>query len=354
MKCPICRKEYKNIIGHCKRSKEENHNKLYNLFINDKRDLSKEDKIIDIYNNNEFNYEVSYKNIEYINCNGECRKCYKDWKEDYNNCKQERKLKFEEQEKEYIKKVDNNPLELLRYFYNKTNTNSPSIPRETHQIKLLINKGYDKEDIKITMDFLIKRKNIDLRFLNRSIDEALLEYRYKKQMKEKGTLPNLLYIFHRKAKTNMINLIGEVNKLQMLIDEGYTIEDIKNCMKYMLSKNCKIINYIPNMIDEAKEFYKEKDKDEEIKNDLKYAIIKLNNNTDKKIIDIAKNIYNKGEFFKDYTKLEWAYIVNLSLDKDMIIQGIEEKKHRPWYYENNIVDYEDEFKKWLEEQKNVL
>ena len=255
------------------------------------------------------------------------------------------------------KKINpNSSPNLLKYFYDKVNKTSPGFARECKQIKNLLDKKYTPDQIRLTMDFLIKRKNVDLRYLNRSIEDAIMEDKYMKDIKIKDSASYLVKLFHSKLNVNLnvFNFIGEVNKVQSVLDEGYTPLQVKQTIKYMQNKNCKIINFLPNMIEEAIEFYKINNNSSFLDNDLKYNLTNL------EIIDIkykneaiekAKEIFKDKSYFKEYTKFEWAYLIKLDLNKELIEDGIEDKKNNNWFFNKNFVQYkENEFFDWLKKQ----
>lgn len=375
--CPICKKVCNGKTGllqHLSKNKENNHQNLYKMYkqLNDKTI-----NINDLYNDNKDKFtemEIPYKNIKCENCNGNCRLCYKEWKEDFNSCDNERKKAFVKQEKKYMQFIDNQKIKekkkiekrnnpdnvsnLLRYFYDHTGTKSPNYSKECGQIKNLLKKNYTPDQIRLTMNYLIKRKNVDLRFLNRKIEEALLEDKYEKDIKVMNSASYLVKLFHDKLKTklNKFNFVNEVNKIQMVLDEGYTPLEIKQTIKFMKNKDCKNINFLPNMIEEAIEEYKENNKNELtfIENDLKYNMIDLLS-IDKKYKNIAlqkaKEIFIGKTYFKPYSKFEWAYLIKLNLDNDLINNGILDIKENGWYYINNLVSYnEKDLFDWLKEQ----
>ena len=369
--CPICRKALTTKAStalHLSKTKEENHQRLYELY---KQDKNKDLK--DIYEENKDLFtkiEPSYKNVKCESCNGNCRLCYKEWKEEFNECNNERKRLFIKQEQKFINFVDeqvkkekrkkkinpNSSPNLLKYFYDKVNKTSPGFARECKQIKNLLDKKYTPDQIRLTMDYLIKRKNIDLRYLNRSIEDAIIEDKYTKDIKIKDSASYLVKLFHSKLNVNLniFNFIGEVNKIQSVLDEGYTPLQVKQTIKYMQNKNCKIINFLPNMIEEAIEFYNNNNNNSFLENDLKYNLTNL------EIIDIkykneaikkAKEIFKDKSYFKEYTKFEWAYLIKLDLNKELIEDGIEDKKNNNWFFNKNFVQYkENEFFDWLKKQ----
>jgi DNA-binding GntR family transcriptional regulator len=381
--CPICKNSYdtnRSLCMHISKTKENNH-----ILLNKLRQADKEKSVMEVYLNNQVEFtevEVPYKNIQCENCSGNCRLCYKEFKEEFKACKQDRKEAFVKQEQMYIvslekkekakvakakqkKKDDPNSVgNLMKYFYNKTETLSPSFSKECGQLKNLLNKGYTGDEIRITMDYLIDRKNVDLRFINRSIEEALVEQKYKNELNILNTAPYLVNLFHTKlgVNLNMFNLVKESNKIQQVLDAGYTPLDIKKTIKYMQHKEVKVLNYIPNMIEEALDFYAEKSsaendskKIEDIVSELRFSMTSIENIEDKykdTALKCAEKIFiDKSYFKKDLTKFEWAYSINLSLTKDLIKDGIAEKNNKKWLCETNNCNYsKEDFLNWLKKQ----
>ena len=53
----------------------------------------------------------------------------------------------------------------------------------------------------------------------------------------------------------------------------------------------------------------------------------------------------------EYTKFEWAYLIKLDLNKELIEDGIEDKKNNNWFFNKNFVQYkENEFFYLLKKQ----
>jgi len=375
VKCPICGKLCASkgyLLNHLSKTQDTTHQALYSLY---KKSSDKD--VLDTYENNKDTLpkqEPSYKDVYCEKCNGNCKLCYKEWKDEYfEQCQEQRKILFIKQEEKFIKNIDkqknkkqkkpnpNSTPNLVKYFYSKTNTQSPGFARECNQVKILLKRQYTPEQIKLTMDYLIKRKNIDLRFLNRSIEEAILEKKYKDDIKIKDSASYLVKLFHKSTKVilNSFSFINEVNKIQTMLDDGYTPLQIKQTMKYMILKDIKTFNFLPNMIDEAILFFKDKeptnDKLKVIHDDLKYNISDLT--------QIKQQYYQEGEKFARqfysnksyseqlYTKFEYAYKVKLNLDKDLIQDGIKDKQQNKWGFRRmyNGIN-EDDFFVWLKNQ----
>jgi predicted transcriptional regulator len=381
--CPICKNSFdtnRSLCMHISKTKENNH-----ILLNKLRQVDKTKTILEVYLNNKSQFtemEVSYKNIECENCSGNCRLCYKEFKDEFKTCSQDRKKAFVKQEQMYIVSIDkkekakvakakqkkkddiNSVGNLMKYFYDKTQTLSPSFSKECGQIKILLNKGYTGDEIRITMDYLIDRKNVDLRFINRSIEDALVEQKYKNELNMLNTAPYLVNLFHTKlgVKLNLFNLVKESNKIQQVLDAGYSALDIKKTIKYMQYKDIKVLNYIPNMIEEAIDFYADKSSEnndnkkiEDIVSELRFSMTSIENIEEKykeTALKCAEKIFiDKSYFKKDLTKFEWAYTIKLRLTKDLIKDGINEKNNKKWLCETNNCNYsKEDFISWLKTQ----
>lgn len=402
--CPICNKKWnldenRSISIHIARSQDDQHQLLNQL---KKENNVKNEELKELYNNNidKFKKIENKENDNYLsipcNCKISCKECYNNWKSDfYNDCNHDRKNAFIKEFKintdspdkitqppidKKKKKYKTNIPELVKYFYSLTGGTSPSFGKEIGQVKNLLNKGITPEQIKITMNYLHRKGNIDLRFLNRCVNEAIMEQKYIKQTEIKGTAPYLVkkYYDGLGLPLNMQTLNRDVQKIQETLNSGITYDQAEVVIQYMIDIKCPTINFIGSKITEA--LTKTKDKKniknnpaffdrndlDIIKNELINGRTNLNKINDKfkfKAKKIAKNILLENKFSNKYSAMEWIWKVGLDLDKEMYNAALNYQKNQkltldkilqdnniPQEKRKTIINIKRKFEDWLDKQ----
>lgn len=446
--CPICKKcfaDNRSLSVHIAKTKEPKHtllnhlkkqakyhlndiNKLYNKH---KEDFDELDNLND---DNIKQASPSYLNIP-CKCNMSCEECYKNWKLDfYNDCSHERKSSFIKEfniidavseSKEIVKKEifkeeiisekvkedvsekivseeevfeevvikkpkkvkkqdpDNAP-GLVKYFYNLTGGTSPNWAKEASQVKNLLKKNVTPDDIRTTMDYLIMRGNIDLRFINRSVQEALLYEQYKNDLNVEGTEANIVKMYYDglSLPINYQTLINDVQKIKETLNSGLSYEQTKLVVKYMIDIKCPTLNFIgskrtealtkANAINSVKNNPSFFDRDDLviIKNDLingRANLRKINVEFKNKAEEMAKDILKSNTFSSKYTPLEWAWKIGLNLDSDLYTIASDLQKTRQLQLDiilndpkispqqkEAIIKAKEKFNNWVHQQEENL
>lgn len=340
LSCPICGKkliEEKSLNLHIARSKDEKHKLLNKL-----RKENLKSNINDIYENN----------IESFN-----------------------QIKVVEPE---VKENKINTTELVRYFYTIVGDSCKNWAKECTQVKNLIKSGCTVEDVKLTMDYLAKQGNFDLRFLNRSVTDAKLFYSYINDLNKNGTEAYLVNYFYSKlnVKVNEQTLINDVRKIKQTINSGSSYEETKRILDYMVSAKCTNINFIGNMKTQAllkmsnvnygnnNPCFNDRTEYDIIRESLingNYNIKKeIDQNKSSKLKEIAKDIFEKQEYSKKYNPFEWAYKIGLELDKDMYdlaknritnyfaVDELINRKTIPQTKKEALINFKDRLINWIE------
>ena len=296
--CPICKEEFKDLnkkVIHLELCTDKQH-KLLNILR--KQDFS--GKVVDIdrlYNENieMFDVEMFEKSIEnpvekiteiykddniiQSTCGAKmnCNECYEKWEEYFNPCnlrckkvfmkkfnivpKREKVLITDEINIDPNRRTENIkrevPIgmapELVKYFYEhiETKTN-PNWAKESAQVKKLLEK-FLPDEIKVTMQYLLARGNTNLSFLNNSIGDAILEYKYFQQINTEGTSAYLVNIYYNAFGIPLMKgtFMKDVNRLNGLMNDGLIYENAKITIEYMIKTKCNIFAYIPSKIVEA-------------------------------------------------------------------------------------------------------
>ncbi|MFW6007766.1 MAG: hypothetical protein ACOCP8_00765 [archaeon] len=407
--CPICDKGFndKRSIGvHIAKTKDPQHKLFNKLKKENKCDASKLKELYLEYKNELQNIknkdDINYLSIS-CSCKISCKECYNNWKNDfYNNCDHERKIAFEKQyqinsdspnkitnppkkikkKKPVKKKYKINSPTLVKYFYGLTGGVSPNFPKEAKQVKNLLNKNINPEQIKITMDYLHRKGNIDLRFLNRSVNEALMEQTYLQQTKIKETAPYLVKMYYdgMGLPLNMQTFIRDVQKIQETLNSGITFEQAELVIQYMIDIKCPTINFIGSKVTEALTKMKDKkniknnpaffDRDDLtiIKNELINGRTNLRKISDKFKVQakqMAKIILKENNFSKKFTALEWIWKIGLDLDNELYNIALQYQQNQELTLDKilndqtisdeqrqTIMKVKQRFESWLNKQHN--
>lgn len=388
--CPICEKEFLNgrSLGmHLGKMKDNNHIVFNQLRRDNKAPYSTFEKL---FNDHLHLFEiktVSSETIveqkvfrdEYMNipceCKMSCRECHLNWKEVfYNDCNHVRKAAYrveygidekiiaENKKAKNKKEVDYEKIPtskkpaghgpdtapgLLKYFYDLTQGRSPNFGKEVGQIKTQLNKGLTPDETRIVFDYMVKKGQIDLRFFSTSINEALLEQRYLKEMEQEGTAAFLLNYFYNSHGMNLNPqmFVREVQKIQETLNSGLSYQETKVVLDYMISQKCTIINFIASKRTEALSKYNnqsnvsnktpfksnpsffDQDSLNIIRDDLaggRTHLNKVDSKYKEQAINIAKEIFREKKFNQRYTSLEWAWRTGLELDKELFELGVKD------------------------------
>lgn len=357
--CPICKKEFDEVrsLGvHISKTKDKKHTLLSHL----KRQT-----------------KCKPHDLE---------KLYLEYKEDFDLCIEEVvEPKIKKTEKEKVKTTQTSGESvpnLLKYFYSKTGGVSPNWGKECGQIKNLIKMGITSDDIKLTMDMLIRKGNIDLRFLNRSVNEAKMEQQYLNDTVVDGTEAYLVKMYYDGLgfPLNLQTLIRDVQKIKETINTGLTYDQAKMVVQYMIDIKCPTLNFIGTKRNEAltratklnagknNPSFFDRDDLVTIRSELsdgRYNLNKANDmfKNDAKLIAIK--MFKEGNFSSKYSHLEWAFKVGLDLDKEMYRMAIELQKSKEFALDRLLRDrrlpddkrrtmlrVKDNFYKWLEMYEN--
>lgn len=233
---------------------------------------------------------------------------------------------------------------LVKFFYNLTNTQSPNFAMECHNVKALLNKGYTPDQIRITMNYLYKRKQTTLGLLNRSIEDAILDDKYWNERTTVNTPAYFVKLFYNKthSKFNRMNFLSNVRKIQTLLEQDYTYNDILNAIEYMTINHITIFNYISNIITQN---------NTNVQSELRYANIQVNYDNYNEAVEIYKN---KSYLDKTLTMFEYAYLIRLPLNKELIKLGLLDKKNNDFKFNIQNVNYnKDDFLTWLQTQFTI-
>lgn len=357
--CPICKKEFeeaRSLGVHISKTKDKKHSLLSHL----KRQAKcKPNELENLY--------IKYK-------------------EDFDQCIEdiiEPKVKKVSKEKPVNTLPDGESVpNLLKYFYSKTGGSSPNWGKECGQIKNLIKTGANADDIKLTMDMLIRKGNIDLRFLNRSVNEAKMEQRYLNDTMVDSTEAYLVKMYYDGLgfPLNLQTLTRDVQKIKETINTGLTYEQAKMVVQYMIDIKCPTLNFIGTKRNEAltklsklnagknNPSFFDRDDLVTIKSELSNGRYNLNKANDMFKDDarlLAIKMFKEGNFSNKFSHLEWAFKVGLDLDKEMYNMALELQKSKEFALDiilrdrrlpddkrATILRVKDNFYNWLELYEN--
>ena len=336
--CPICNKtciELKSLNLHIGRCKDEKH-----VLLNKLRKENLNTSVYDLFINN---------------------------KADFDSIK--------ETKQEEIKV---NTREIVKYFYDKIESTCLNWPKECTQVKNLLKAGNSVYDVKLTMDYLAKQGNFDLRFLNRSVMDAKLFYTYLEDINNEGTEAYLVKYFYDKINLsiNEQTLINDVRKIKQTLNSGSSYEEVKLILDYMAHVKCININFIGNMKTQAllkmsklnagnsNPCFNDRSELDLIKEKLINGNYNINKETDpnrkNKVINIARNIFKNNEYCNKYNPFEWAYKIGLELDKENYLLAksritpnyyVDEflsKKSIPANKKVQLINFKDRLNNWID------
>lgn len=388
--CPICDRDFTSsrALGmHLGKSKDKNHETLNKLryekrtshdgFAQLVKDYA---HLFDFIEESNESIEVEPLNItteEYMNipcdCKMSCKTCHLNWYDDFfkecnhirkqaymeeygltNTQQKERKAK-QKKEVEFKdvpvakKPVNHGPDTapgLLKFFYDMTGGRSPNFGKEVGQIKAQMKKGLTPDEVRTTMNHMVRKGQIDLRFFSTSINDALIEQKYLKEMEQEGTAAFLLNYFYQghSLSINLQTFVREVMKIQETMNSGLTYDETKIVLDYMISTKCTIVNFIASKRTEALAKHRaqnggvvtgfranpsffDQDTINIIKDDLiggRTHINKVEQKYKEKAIEIAKEIFKEQKFNQRYTMFEWSWRTGVQLDREMYQMAVKE------------------------------
>ena len=323
--CPICQRTFldqRSLGVHISKSKDMKHKLLNNL----KKQTNTPGKdLVKLYKE----YESDFKDLDSTNSKNSI--AFNDQDDSFNIIVKDTKAKPEKQKKEKT-----NSLEFVKYFYNKVNGKCTNYSKECTQVKNALKKGYTADQIKITMDYLARKGNIDLRFFNRSIEEALMEHKCLNEINIEGTEAYLVKMYYNGLglPLNMQTFTRDVQRIRETINTGLSYEQTKIVIQYMVDIKCPTLNFIGSKSTEALTkhskvnagrnnpcFY-DREEMQSIKNQLmegKLTLRKVSSIHRNKATEIAKEIFRNGEFALKYNHYEWAWKIGLELDEEMYV-----------------------------------
>jgi len=143
---------------------------------------------------------------------------------------------------------------LLKYFYNKLGIDCPPerVVKEASQVKNLL-RSRTPEEIKIGFDYLLKQGNQDIKFLNYSMNDALLENKLLVEIDKENTPGYLLNYYYMSfgLQINSVTFLRECKKIIRLIEHGYTEQQVKAVIDYMIKEKVTTFNFIDSKINSA-------------------------------------------------------------------------------------------------------
>jgi hypothetical protein len=424
--CPICNKEFlenRSLSVHLSKAKDPKHILLNNL---KKQTNCKPEKLMELYLEYKEDFEdlpdeVENKQVQsedYLNiscdCTMTCKECHRNWKLDYyNDCDHERKMAFIKEyniEDKEVKKIIENENDssksknitvvkedfniikatkerkapgtdtapgLVKYFYGLTGGTSPNWSKEGAQVKNELKKGVTPEQVRITMDYLYRKGNIDLRFFNRSITEALFEKQCLDDTLKEGTEAYLVKMYYdgMKQPLNMQTLVRDVQRIKETMNSGLNYEQTKIVIEYMVRVKCPTLNFIGSKRTEAlaqankvsamhnNPSFFDRDDIVHFENDLVNGRTRLNKIPDKyrsQLRAFAEKVFHEGSFTDKFTHFEWAWRIDLDLNDEMYQIALDARKQKesqldiilrdPTLTPENrqkILMIKEKFEKWL-------
>lgn len=237
---------------------------------------------------------------------------------------------------------------LLKFFYDLNGQRSPNFGKESKQIKnLLVHKEnpVSPDEIRVILKYMSRKGHMDIRFLNTSVNEALLEHQLLQDVDKDGTAAFLVKRFYDgfKMDINLQTFVREVQKIQETINSGLSFIETQVVIDFMIETDCNVLNFIGSKRNDALIKYRSQNKgvnldskgvnnfnnnpsffDQDFLNILKDELAggrtRLNKIEDKYREEaeiIAKELFMKRKFSHKFIGFEWVWRVGLKIDKRM-------------------------------------
>lgn len=350
--CPICNREMKTLRSfnlHLSKTKDAQHNMLSHLR-REKRTPDYEVTMM-LYHQHKETLDslegVSIEEVEVLSAKSVEVKQEESTIVKVETKKEERVTEFKDLPS--IKKIPSEDTApgLLKFFYDLNGQRSPNWGKESKQIKNLLThkeQPLTPDEIRIVLKYMSRKGNTDIRFLNTSINEALLENKLLKEMEKENTPASLVKRFYNgfNLNVNLQTFVRDVQKIQETINSGLSFEETKIVIDYMIETDCKVLNFIGSKRNDALSKNKlnksvnmssqginnfnnnpsffDQDYLNILKDELASGRTRLNKIEDKykeEAEKIAKELFMRRKFNTKYTGFEWVWRIGLELDEKM-------------------------------------
>lgn len=221
------------------------------------------------------------------------------------------------------------PKALLQEFYNMINGKAYSYAVETKMIKNLITKyELTPDQIRLIFKYMVFTGKTRIMNINYYIQDGLRYCEEAKKCKEEGTVPHLIRYYYRTSgktfnKAVFLKEVDTINGTKYANDLTY--EQCKNIVDYMIATNAKSLLFFPYNVQYAdtvltKDVSREEKEindivDEVMKGNLK--VTQIRQQIQKQCLVLTRKKYFNKEISDKYNFFEWAYKVDLNLDREM-------------------------------------
>ena len=235
---------------------------------------------------------------------------------------------------EYLKSKQDSIKNIITDFYEDAGVVCKDFNIDARRISQLLKNGYTKEDIKIATTMLLFNNQKNLYNLKNIIDDAMKEYywyNHRDDLNTPGYIVKQYYLMFNKffLRKNFFNECKEIEELA----KTNSYESLMNTLLYMKKHDITNFHYIKYNIDKANVNKEQEDL-------LIYAMQQVKTQQD--IEQGTMYFINKTYYNKKLTKFEYAFLINLPLNKDLILIGLEDKKDNFWAFEIDNVSYKKE------------
>lgn len=269
---------------------------------------------------------------------------------------------------------------LVAYFYDQIGINSPNFPREAKQIYNLLKKE-TPNTIRYTLDYMILKGEMNLKFLTNSVQEAKLDVQYKEQLNEKGTAAYLVNKFYtgKNQEINPKTFITDVKRVESNM-KLFSYGKVEKAINILINNEKSVLNFLDNTmsnIDNIKSKSKPKPSikdnpcfiDQSIldiyRDELKggrtnFKIIqeKFNEAKQKQLLNVARVILKDKTFDDKYSAAEWCWKTRFPMDKTAykLIKNDTQPKYLDMLMmlsdDEKVEKFKKAYLKWLERQEN--
>lgn len=256
--------------------------------------------------------------------------------------------------------VEDRPKALVEEYHNMAQTKCYSYVVEIQIVKGLYTKYKLEPEVAHEVIKYMAKMGYKLTNLNYKIDEAMEFVEAHKQMKEPNTIPYLIRYYYKQMgmKPNFKTFMSEHNRIKSsMLANNLTIEQVKNVIDGMIREKVNILAWFDSKVSRYANVQKKEDPihnysdEREIKENIqqilngKLTVDKVNVNIRTKCVEILRQKYMHGDFDEKYNYFEWAFKIQLPLDKEMFTFGEQhknERKNRFEQWHKQVMEANDE------------
>lgn len=240
--------------------------------------------------------------------------------------------------------LEDRPKSIVEEFYTMIHSRCYNYAIEVKLIKSLYTKQkLTSKQVHFVIEYMAKMGCQNLRSINFKLNEALDFKANMDLIKQEGTVPHLVKYFYKQShmRMNVKTFMKEVNIIKSsMLANHLSIEQVKNVIDGMIKNKVTVLLWFDNYVSRFSNIEQTVDpihtctNTREIKMNVKevvngnMTVDKISKRIKKDCIKKIYEIFKEGKFNDKYNYLEWAYKINLPLNKEMVDYANEHNKER--------------------------